>query len=276
MNQVRDLSDEQVRTELSDFTEKHGYARPDRSTICPSRPWKNGVPNYDRADLAFFRGRTTVHTVGSLCSVVENAVKNWEMEATHLRFADWRSVDHANYAVSANGGKRFTGEEGALAGNYNWLMENVEDKSLYDAQSETFESSHSLFGSAFPNGFPWEVLTVFSGPPRIAFSWRHWASFDGVFKGREGDNETYEMYGFGTLDVTPDLKVKEIQIYYKPDGFLKALHGKMPLEQLKRGQSLVGSGCPVLNMQGANGQGAHHGQKDLNRHGHAANGAQKL
>lgn len=243
---LNSLTDDQVQAELKMYIEMHGFKRPERSTIDLTRPWNFGVPNYDRSDLAFFQGRTTVHTPGSLEDIVENAVKRWEMEATHLDFNEWETVDHENYVVSANGGRRFIGKEGALAGNYNWLMENM-DKKLYDSEKETFDSSHSLFRTAFPNGFPWEVLKVFSGPPRITFSWRHWASFDGSFRGREGDNKTYEIYGFGMLGVTSELKVKEIEIFYKPDDFMKALHGDIPVGALKNGKSLVGSGCPALS-----------------------------
>lgn len=117
---------------------------------------------------------------------------------------------------------------------------------LYDASKEDFDSSPSKFHTAFPGGFPWEVLAVFSGPPRISFSWRHWASFDGTYLDREGDNKTFELYGFGSLDVTEDLKVKNIEIFYKPDEFLKALHRDIPAEALSNGKSLVGTGCPVL------------------------------
>ncbi len=78
-------------------------------------------------------------------------------------------------------------------------MENV-DKSLYDIEKENFESSHTLFGNAFLGGFPWEILKVFSGPPRTAWSWRHWARFEGEYKGRKGDGKLYEMYGIGLLN----------------------------------------------------------------------------
>lgn len=242
---VQDLSDDQVKAELEHFQTHQKFVRPLRSNIDPSRAWKNGLPSYDKSDLAFFRGKTKDHPEGSLESIVENAVKRWEMEATHLNFKDWESIDHESYRVSANGGKCFVGEEAAKVGNYNWLMENT-DKALYNAENETFESSHSLFHTAFPGGFPWELLEVFSGPPCVTFTWRHWAFFDGSFDGQEGDNKSYELFGFGVVDLTDELKIKEIQIYYKPDEFLKALHGKVPREALQNGKSLLGSGCPIF------------------------------
>lgn len=249
------LSEAQIREELERFKIEKNYVRPERSTIDATRLWRNGVPNYDKADLEFFRGRTAFHAAGSLEAIVENAVKRWEMEATHLNFSDWESVDHSSYSVSANGGPTLRGEDAASVGNYNWLMANT-DKSQYDAESHSFESSHELFHAAFPEGFPWEVLAVFSGPPRVAFSWRHWAKFSGEYEGRKGDNKTYELFGFAVVDLNDELKIKQIQIFYKPEDFLKALKGEIAPESLHKGASLIGSVCPFAhsdNSDAANG-----------------------
>ncbi|PXF44867.1 Pathogen-related protein [Gracilariopsis chorda] len=244
------LSEDEIRTELVYLQEEHNLLRPERSTIDPSRPWKNGLPNYDKADLLYFRGKTRNHTPESLEHIVENAVKTWEMEATHLGFQDWQSVNHDTYQVCANGAKTFKGEEAALAGNYNWLMAGV-DKRLYDSNTETFESSHQLFRNTFPGGFPWEVLQVFSPPPRVSFSWRHWATFEegGQFRGRKGDGKLYEMFGFGIVDLNADMKIESIEIFYKPEEFMKALHGEIPPSELAKGQSILGNGCPFLQGQ---------------------------
>jgi len=40
------------------------------------------------------------------------------------------------------------------------------------ARSSPFEASHAAFASAFPDGFPWEVLRVLSPPPKLLFTWR--------------------------------------------------------------------------------------------------------
>ncbi|GAY33562.1 hypothetical protein CUMW_284260, partial [Citrus unshiu] len=44
---------------------------------------------------------------------------------------------------------------------------------------ETFKSSHDAFRSAFPRGFAWELISVYSGPPMVAYKFKHW----GLFKG---------------------------------------------------------------------------------------------
>lgn len=238
------MEPEEVKAELQTLLTKHEFRRPARSAIDPNRPWREGVPTYDAADLAYLRGRTIVHAEGSLEDIVENAIKTWEMEATHFDFEHWTSVDHSAYTVSANGGKVYRGREAAAAGNYNWLMENA-DESLYNAKSETFDSSHSKFRTAFPGGFPFEVMKVFSGPPTISFSWRHWGDFHGEYKERDGDGKRYDLYGWGILEVDGGLKVRDIRIYYKPDDWLKALEGKMEPELLEKGASLIGSGAPV-------------------------------
>lgn len=243
---VHELTPDQIRAELDVLQASHGFERPSRSKIDSTRPWKNGAPNYDKADLLFFRGKTMNHAAGSLESVVENAVKSWEMEATHLNYSDWKTVDHSTYRVCANGARTFVGEESAKVGNYNWLMNGC-DKSVYNADEETFESSHALFGGAFLGGFPWEVLQVFSGPPRIAFSWRHWADFRGEYKGRSGDGKMYEMYGFGVVELSEKSQIKSIEIYYKPNEFIKALQGHIDPKDLHHGQSVVGSGCPIFH-----------------------------
>lgn len=44
------------------------------------------------------------HTPGSLEEMVENLVKNWEVEASHkLDVSEWRTVDPASYTFSCNG-----------------------------------------------------------------------------------------------------------------------------------------------------------------------------
>ena len=71
----------------------------------------------------------------------------------------------------------------------------------YKAEEESFESSHEVFRSAFPRGFAWEVVQVYSGPPLIAFKFRHWGIFEGPFKGHAPTGEIVQFYGLATLKV---------------------------------------------------------------------------
>lgn len=242
---VSEMTVDEVKAELASIMKANGFVRPDRSTIDASRPWKNGVPNYDVADLLYFRGKSRNHAPGSLESVVENLVKKWEMEATHLRPADWTVVEHDVYTISANGGRVFNLTDNARVGNYNTLMDAVDPK-IYDAHKETWESSHALFGGAFIGGFPFEILEVFSGPPRVTWTWRHWATFDGSYKGRQGDRKVYDMFGWGIAELNGKGKVTNLELYFKPEEFLKALQGDLGADKLDRGGTIIGNGCPVM------------------------------
>jgi hypothetical protein len=58
----------------------------------------------DKADNV--SGRRMNHAAGSLPQLVENLVKNWEVEASFKpRLSDWRTVDHEKYSFAMAGGK---------------------------------------------------------------------------------------------------------------------------------------------------------------------------
>lgn len=240
-----DTGEDAVRAELQRYMNEYGFVRPERSKVDPNRPWRFGAPNYDSADLLYFRGRTRNHTIGSAEYAVENLVKTWEMEASHLNFVDWRTVSHMAYEISANGAPPVVGSEAAETGNYNTLLRGI-DQSLYEA-NHTFESSHLLFRDAFTSGFAWELVEVLVGPPRVLFSWRHWAVFDGSYRGRLGDGKTYEMYGMAAASVNDAGKITSIEVFYKPENFLKALQGDLDLDLLRRGASIFGNGIPIVS-----------------------------
>lgn len=245
---IAQFTSQQIQAELLRYKSEFGFIRPLRSLIDPSLNWKNGVPNYDLADLLYFQGKSKNHSETSLESVVENLVKKWEMECTHLNFEDWTVASQKSYSISANGGTRYNISQNGELGNYNVLMENVNDD-VYDASKHNFESSHELFGNAFLGGFPWEILEVFSAPPRTMWTWRHWGTFLGEFRGRKGDGKLYEMYGIGMADLDLEGKVSNLEIYYKPKEFLLALMGELDAKLLRKGASIVGGGCPFTKSE---------------------------
>ena len=214
-----------------------GMIEPSRGNLDdPSIEWRMGKPDYTLANLRYFEGKTMDHKEGSLEKIVENAVKTWEMEASHKRnLEQWGSVNQEKYRVTVNGSQWFEGKVVAEMGNYNALLHQC-PKDKYDAEKETFESSHETFREAFPRGFPWEVLEVFSAPPRVHYSWRHWAHFDGKYRENQGDGSTVEMFGFGVLLLDENLRVCDLEVYYKPNEFLDTLEGK-------NGNKSVGT-CP--------------------------------
>lgn len=232
----------EAREELEKIKKEYNYIEPDRGNLDDENiKWRVKKPDYTIANLLYFKGKTKNHAEGSLEHIVENAVKMWEMEGSHkVDINQWQSINPRKYTVQSNGGRIFDKDTSSQIGNYNWLMEGV-DKSLYDSSAETFESSHQLFRGAFPGGFAWEVLEVYSGPPKIAFSWRHWANFTGNYKGRKGNGDLLEMFGFCIVTVQEDLKILSIEAFFKPELFLKALEGNIESSELRNSFS----GCPI-------------------------------
>lgn len=111
------------------------------------------------------------HESGSLPFLVENLVKNWEIEASFkTSLADWRTIDHTKYTFSLNGGPAQSGEHMLKVGTYNALLT---PSKYYDPEHNDFEKSHKSFKRMMPT-FAWEVTEVYSGPPVVVFKWRHW------------------------------------------------------------------------------------------------------
>lgn len=196
----------------------------------PEITWRHGKPNYTMVNLAYLKGKTCDHMKDSLEMIVENAVKTWEMEASHkVDTNQWTTIIQDKYSVQTNGAKKFDLEEAASRGNYNVLMDHV-DPTLYNAKEENFETSHDLFKNAFESSFPWEVLEVYTGPPDLVFYWRHWGEFTGSYKGIKGADQLVEMTGYALVNVTSDLKITKIKNFYRPENFLRALRG-IPLNK---------------------------------------------
>lgn len=101
------------------------------------------------------------------------------------------------------GREGLSAEETVRLGTYNALLKNSLPKEfkIYRAEEETYESSHEAFCAAFPRGFAWEVLEVYSGPPLISYKFRHWGFFEGPYKGLAPTGELVEFSGLGTLKV---------------------------------------------------------------------------
>ncbi|BAS74190.1 Os01g0731600 [Oryza sativa Japonica Group] len=167
--------------------------------------WRHGAPpTFDTVNSLFESERTQEWPAGSLEETVQNAIKTWEMELSHkARLQDFKSVSPGLFRLSVNGGRPLTGEETLAVGSYNALLASpiLPGAGAYDAAAETFESSHDLFRAAFPRGFAWEVIRVYSGPPVITFKFRHWGHMDGPYKGHAPTGDKVEFYGVAVLKV---------------------------------------------------------------------------
>lgn len=58
----------------------------------------------------------------------------------------------------------------SAVGTYNAI---ITPNDFYSPENSDFASSHKTFKRMMPT-FAWEVLEVYSGPPVVAFKWRHW------------------------------------------------------------------------------------------------------
>ncbi|KAM0856031.1 hypothetical protein ACQ4PT_049369 [Festuca glaucescens] len=189
--------------------------------------WRHGAPpTYDAVNSLFESGRTQEWPKGSLEETVQNAIKTWEMELSHkARLGDFKSVSPGRFTLSVNGGRALTGEETLAVGSYNALLAGpmLPATGAYDAAAETFESSHDLFRSAFPRGFAWEVLKVYSGPPVIAFKFRHWGHMEGPYKGHAPTGDKVQFYGVAVLKVDEQLRAEDVEVFYDPGELLAGL-----------------------------------------------------
>ncbi|KZF23613.1 hypothetical protein L228DRAFT_120694 [Xylona heveae TC161] len=185
--------------------------------------WRYGrPPNYSNTRKVYGQSKKMSHEPGSLESIVENLVKNWEIEASFkTSLADWRTIDHKNYSFSVNGGRPQTGEEMLKCGTYNAIISPNE---FYSPEHSDFTTSHKTFKRMMPT-FAWEVLEVYSGPPRVAFKWRHWGTMKNDYVGfnNKGEKVTVKAHG-GPIDiegitvakVTDDLKVQNLETWFDP------------------------------------------------------------
>ena len=120
------------------------------------------------------------HEAGSLPQLVENLVKNWEVEASFKpSLDDWRTIDAPNYSFAINGSAPQTAEHMLKVGTYNAIISPNE---YYSPEYSDFASSHKTFKRMMPT-FAWEVLEVYSGPPTVAFRWRHWGTMKNDYVG---------------------------------------------------------------------------------------------
>lgn len=205
---------------------------PNRGEDDPSHVWLYGKPDYSVVNLEYLKSRSKNHADGSLESIVENLVKTWEMESQHKKFTEWKTVNHEKFRVRANAGKEYDGDESVKVGSYNWLLDSC-PKELYDNSKYGCEESQKMFHGAFDNGFAWEVLNVYTGPPSVGFQWRHFGRYTGSFRGKQGDGEMINMYGFAVATTDDNGKICTIQIYYKPEEFLMALEGQITIDDLE-------------------------------------------
>ncbi|CAG8981164.1 hypothetical protein HYALB_00005879 [Hymenoscyphus albidus] len=185
--------------------------------------WRYGQPpDYTNTRRVFAQSKTQTHISGSLPSLVENLVKNWEIEASFKpSISDWRTIDHANYTFAINGGPPQSAEHMLKVGTYNAIIAPNE---FYSPENSDFASSHKTFKRMMPT-FAWEVMEVYSGPPVVSFKWRHWGTMKNAYVGfnDKGEKVTAPAHG-GPIDiqgvtvakVDAQLRLQSVETWFDP------------------------------------------------------------
>jgi hypothetical protein len=178
-------------------------------------------PDYTDSNEKLAKESTQNHAANSLEALVQNLVRTFDIEANFkTNPQQWISVVQDKFRMTTNGGISYELKDLLDSGTYKLLIGNTQH---YKATEENFETSTNLFHSAFPDGFLWEVLEVFSTPPTIAVKWRHWGNFRGNYKDYMGTGETIEVIGMSIVRVTDDLKILSLEHFYDNNKFLDRL-----------------------------------------------------
>ncbi|PRQ24836.1 putative NTF2-like domain-containing protein [Rosa chinensis] len=216
--------------------------------------WRFGAPpNYDIVNKLFEEGRTKIWPPGSLEEMVQNLLKTYEMEIFHkANPEDFKSIDPKMFTLSLNGREALSLEGiKKLGGGYNPLLQSSmpEEFQIYKPAEETAESSHKVFTTTFPRGFAIEVVEVYSGPPLIAYKFRHWAYMEGPFKGHAPTGELVQFYGIAIFGVDEQMRVTKVEFFYDPAELLGGLMKGAKIENYD-GDAATTSSCPVLRNTG--------------------------
>ncbi|KAJ4726463.1 Pathogen-related protein [Melia azedarach] len=218
--------------------------------------WRyGGPPIFDVVNKLFEQGQTKEWPKGSIEQTVQNAVKSWEMELSHKTcLKDFKTINPEKFKLIVNGRRGLSGEETLELGSYNAMLKNSlpEEFQYYKADKETFESSHNAFRSAFPRGFAWEVIGVYSEPPVIAYKFRHWGYFEGPFQGHAPTGEMVEFCGIGIMKVDELMRAEEVEIYYDPAELFAGLLKGQPTsifepQQRKSADASTSHQCPFMH-----------------------------
>merc|ERR1711879_662006 len=147
-------------------------------------------------------------------------VKNWEVDSHHvLKPSDWKTMNVDNFKISVNGGPKASAQTMADVGPYVALLGDMPN--IFYASQNTFASTNKIFSEVFPEGFAWECLEVYSGPPKVSFKWRHFGKFTGQYTDTsgttyKGDGRMIELIGHCVATLNDSVLITELEIYYNP------------------------------------------------------------
>ncbi|KAK2812246.1 hypothetical protein FQN50_001604 [Emmonsiellopsis sp. PD_5] len=173
---------------------------PDATLKDSEAQWRyNRPPDYSKTRKFFAETKHYNHPAGSLPELVENLIKNWEIEASFkTQLADWRTIDTTNYTFAINGLEPSNAEHMLKVGTYNAIITPCK---YYDSKNSDFASSHKTFKRMMPT-FAFEVVEVYSGPPVVTLKWRHYGEMKNDYVGWNdvGEKVTAKAHG-GMIDI---------------------------------------------------------------------------
>jgi hypothetical protein len=125
-------------------------------------------------------------------------------------------------------------------GTYNALIGQT---NYYDSNAISFEESHLAFKRSLGEGFAWEVLEVYSGPPKVTFTWRHFGRMTDYFScpGLSGliykvdpTNRMIKLYGMCKATVNEKFQIQDLQVFYDPNQLFAQLTEISPFAPFAR------------------------------------------
>ncbi|EQC35347.1 hypothetical protein SDRG_07059 [Saprolegnia diclina VS20] len=230
---VSEAKIQQARSDLAALCALPGNYQPERGldSFMDSRTfWLHGPPDYALTDVAFLRGRTRAHGVTSFAYEIETALRTFSMEVTHkARLSQWTSVA-TSFWLQVNEHPVVSYHQLPEMRHALFGLVYVPPTPSSPATSPHADvpSSSSGLAEAFPDGFPMEVLEVYtSAPANIYFSWRHWGAFTGSYQGRRGDGSLISITGFGRLAKEVGTgKLQSLHLFCHPEPLLTQLHSR--------------------------------------------------
>lgn len=180
--------------------------------------WRFGLPEYALSDLEYAKGKLREHESTPLESYVEECCQTFLMEATHkARFQEWQSVRHDQFYLQVNDGGAIAGsaiEDTDMFGMLYMTGFDLAELDERDGVSNEDRDPRAVLTEAFTEGFPMEVLEVFTQPPQCYFSWRHWGPFTGRYNGVKGDGTSIEVRGFGQMSIDSN-RMLNLRLFFK-------------------------------------------------------------
>ncbi|KAJ0087466.1 hypothetical protein Patl1_08038 [Pistacia atlantica] len=111
---------------------------------------------------------------------------------------------------------------------------------------ETTVPYKKTFSTTFPRGFALEVLQVYSGPPLIAYKFRHWGYMEGPFRGHAATRELIELFGMAIFEVNEEMKIVKVEFFYDRGELLAGLLKGAKIHGSAK-EATATLSCPVLS-----------------------------